>query len=149
MRPIDTRQAPNGKNGFVVITKWQTAFGQTIYTKEFDDRRPTHQPDGQMQLEMQPSSNNSKPLQPTIQQSTVPDTQSTTVQQAVEKKQFRLDSRVIDLLLSKPEFKQNKTVGKAFKVIQALIEGKDTPETIAKQFDIDLAMVKLLKACMK
>ena len=146
IRQIDSRQVPNGQNGFVVITKWLTVLGQTIYTKEFDDRRQTRQPNGQMQLDMQPTDNNSMPVQPTIQQTTVPKTgQSKPAQQAVEQKQFRLTNTIINALLAKSEFKQTKTVGKIFKVIQALIEDQNSPEVISKQFNVDLAMVELLQ----
>jgi hypothetical protein len=35
IRYVDSKQVPNGKNGFVVITRWQTVLGQTLYIKEF------------------------------------------------------------------------------------------------------------------
>lgn len=35
MRFIKSSSVPNGKNGIVIIDKWQTTLGQTIYTKTF------------------------------------------------------------------------------------------------------------------
>lgn len=150
IRPIDTRQAPNGKNGFVIITKWQNVLGQTLYTKEFDDRRQARLPDGQMQLELYQTLKEPNLVRPAVQQDVISSPMKATAEAQVNKqRQFRLNHKVIDVLLANPEFKQNKTVGKAFKVIQALIESKDSPESIAKQFDIDLAMVKLLQTCVE
>lgn len=146
---IDRRQVPNGKNGYVIITKWETTLGQTLYTKEFDDRYKMRLPEEQLVSKMHSTLKEPNPVQLTIQQPA----DSTSMQRArtskgEDQKQFNLSSKTIDTLLSDPKFKQNKTVGKTFKVIQALIKGKDLPETIAKQFDVDLAMVDLLKTCI-
>lgn len=146
IRSIDIRQAPNGKNGLVIITKWQTSFGQTLYTKKFDDIHQAHVLNRQMQLELYQAPKEINLTQSTAQQSVISSLGQVATESRINKqKQFKLTCKIIDGLLTNPEFKQNRTVGKVFKVIQALIESKDSPESIAKQFDINLAMVKLLQ----
>lgn len=61
-------------------------------------------------------------------------------------RQFVLDRNSIAALLGNAQFKNNITVGKVLKIIQALIEGKSTIESIAKKFEVELAMVELIKS---
>lgn len=35
MKLVDSKHVPNGKNGDVIIEKWQTMLGQVLYTKTF------------------------------------------------------------------------------------------------------------------
>ena len=141
----------------VTIEKWKSVLGQTIYIKRFclsemcnrdDKKNKDAQP---VQLENQPTAVNDKmPAQHITQKAgAFSVVEGATVSQDYQQKHFMLDSTIIDDLLARPEFKQNKTVGKVFKVIQALIDGTDSPEVIARQFSIELAMVKLLKAHVK
>lgn len=148
IRQIDSRQAPNGKNGFVVITKWQTVLGQTIYTKKFDDRR---QPNGQTQFKIPSTTNKLEPVaQFTVQQS-LADTpiQNFAASQNNLQKQFVLNNAIIETLLEKPDFKESITVGKVLKIIQELIMEKDSIEAISKRYKVDAAMIELLRKCMK
>lgn len=138
VRQIGSRQAPNGKNGIVVITKWQTVFGQTIYTKQFDDRHQTHQSDDQIQLKI--------PL--TLCESNTVKQNSVTLQGSAER-QFLLNSSNIETLFEKPDFKESITVGKVLKIIQALIEDKESIELISKRYKVDAEMIRLLKKCVR
>jgi ADP-ribosylglycohydrolase len=155
MRLIDTKQVPNGKYGFVIIRKWQTVLGQTIYTKEFQpvDNRPPQrtQDDGQMRLDMQPQTvaTEPKPQQTATQQIAVVESKQKLIEAQPRERQFTLNAVIIKTLLEKPEFKGNITVGKVFKVIQTFIENDEPVADVAKRFELDERMVNLLKMCVK
>jgi len=63
-------------------------------------------------------------------------------------RQFVLNGDSIKNLLDNPQFKNNITVGKVLKIIQALMEGNKATDVIAKQFEVEQAMVALIKACV-
>lgn len=151
IRQVDSEQVPNGKNGFVVITKWQTVLGQTIYTKEFDERHQSHLTDNQMQLEIPPATNKLKPLEyPPVRQPSINTmAQNSLTLQSNVQRQFCLNSAIITALLAKPDFKEGITVGKTLKIIQALIDDKDSIEMISKRYKVDSAMIQLLRECVK
>jgi predicted transcriptional regulator len=48
-------------------------------------------------------------------------------------------------LLDKPEFNVKTTIGKIFKVIQALLESDDSCSVIANRYKLDETMVVLIK----
>lgn len=155
MRLIDTKQAPNGKYGFVIIRKWHTVLGQTIYTKEFQpvDNHPPQrtQEDRQMSLDMlpQPVTSETKPQQTTLQQVVSSEPAQKPIEAKTCERQFLLNASIIKALLDKPEFRGNVTVGKVFKVIQAFVENDESVTEVAKRFDLDEGMVNLLKMCVK
>ncbi len=155
MRLIDTKEALNGKRGIVIIKKWQTALGQTIYTKDlrlFNNRDQQHTQDaGQMRFDMQsnPVAQKPKPPQLAIQPAPVPETVQKPIAPVEKQKRFVLDSATIKVLLENPEFKNNITVGKVFKVVQAFLESEDSAADIAWCFELDEVMVNLIRACVK
>jgi ADP-ribosylglycohydrolase len=143
IRLMDTKNVSNGKDGTVIITKWETMLGQTLYTKEA--RRLNHQP----QLQTQPAADKAKASQPMIQQAPMTVSEQSPTVPRERRREFILNSDMIDTLLAKFDFNNNITVGKVLKVVRALIDGGDSNETIAKRFGVDAAMVSLIKACVK
>ena len=65
------------------------------------------------------------------------------------KRQFVLDSNDVAALLGNPRFKNNITVGKVMKIIQAIIDGDKASDVLAKQFEVDQAMVEIIKGLVK
>ena len=154
IRLIDTKEVPNGKRGVVIIKKWQTALGQTLYTKKlylFDNRQQLHtQSDGQMRFDAQPPmSLEPNPQQPTVQPVPVQETAQKPIAAVEPQKRFTLDSATIMAMLDNPEFKNNITVGKVFRVVQALLESNDSAIDIARRFELDERMVDLIRMCVK
>lgn len=123
MRFVDSKSVPNGKNGFVIIKKWQTLLGQTLYTKVF-----------------QPNPDSKLPIQAQV---TEPEQQSVVIQK--QSRQFVLSSVAIADLLSNPQFKQIITVGKVMKIVDTLITGNKGSAVIAKKFGVEEAMIDLIK----
>ncbi len=155
MRLIDTKQTPNGKFGFVIIKKWLTVLGQTIYTKEFRpiDNHPSQrtQEDRQMRFDMlpHPVTSETKPQQTTLQQLASTEPTQKPIETKTRERQFLLNASIIKTLLDKQEFRGKVTVGKVFKVIQTLIENDESVTEVAKRFDLDEGMVNLLKMYIK
>lgn len=163
MRLVDSKNVPNGKYGFVIIRKWQTVLGQTLYTKDFqsnDNQLQFRQPDGQMQIPQQPtlydlSAHPQSQSQPKDEREKPLPVQATGPAQELvrnivashkPKRQFVLDGDSITALFDNPQFKEKITVGKVLKIVQALIEGNETIDALAKQFEVQEAMVNLIKA---
>ena len=122
MRLIESKDALNGKNGIVVIKKWQTTLGQTLYTKNFQPREIPIQP---QQSEKQISSH---------QQSS-----------PKESKQFVLNLRGISDLFENSAFKPNITIGKVLKIISNLIDDKETTKDIAKKYNVEQSFVEQIE----
>lgn len=149
MRLVYSKNVPNGKYGFVIIKKWQTALGQTLYTKTFkpnDIKIQSHQLDQgtyqqsalydivpQAQIKQHPKS--TAQIQQTESTQLIIDTQK-------QSRKLVLTSVDISDLLSNPKFKTNITVGKVLKIIRSLIDGKKTSATIAKQFKVQQSVVE-------
>lgn len=144
IRLIEETTIQNGKYATVTIKKWKSVLGQTLYLKHFQRNEERFSRGRLVQLKILPTVADSMPTQLPAQR-----VHTTAEPQDEGQKQFRLNDKTIDMLLAKPEFRQNKTVGKVFKVIQAIIGSKNSTETIAKQFEVELAMVKLLEECVK
>lgn len=122
MRLIESKNALNGKNGIVIIKKWQTTLGQTLYTKTFQPSEVSKQP---QQFDKQV---------PTHQQFS-----------PKESKQFVLNLMSISDLLGNSSFKTNITIGKVLKIIRDLIDGKETNKTIAKKYNVEQSFVEELQ----
>lgn len=119
MRFIESSSVLNGRNGVVVINKWQTTLGQTIYTKTFQPRNISIQ------------SHQSKETVSTSQQVTTK-----------ESKNFVLNLMDISELLGNPEFNTNITIGKVLKIIKDLIYDKDTSKNLSKKYKVDQLFVE-------
>ena len=65
------------------------------------------------------------------------------------KRQFILDSNDVAALLGNPQFKNNITVGKVMKIIQALIDSEKASDVLANQFEVEQVMVDLIKGFVK
>lgn len=162
MRFVDSKSVPNGKYGIVIIEKWQTMLGQTLYTKDFKSN------DTQKQYS-QPSVEMKKPHQTTLYD--LADKSKFEAEQQVEaqfqtkipaqepvqeilalqnaKRQFVLDSNAVASLLSNPQFKNNITVGKVMKIIQVLLDGDKASDILAKRFEVEKAMIDIIKGFVK
>ncbi len=156
MRKIGTSTVQNAKYSIVTITKWESALGQTLYTKEMRklDNQP-YRPEGQMppqptlfDLVTPPRSQSKTEQRPPSQAKATSPIQKPIQETSImvkTKRQFVLDGDSIATLLSDTRFKNNITIGKVLQIVQALIEGKKTSETIAKQLKVEQAMVDLIK----
>ena len=119
MRLVGSSNVPNGKNGIVIINKWQTTLGQTIYTKTFQPKNISIQ------------SYQSKKMVSTPQQ-IMPN----------ESKKFVLNLMDILELLGNPEFKTNITIGKVLKIVEDLINCKETSTNLSKKYKVDQLFVE-------
>lgn len=155
MHIIETHQAPNSKYGFVIIKKWLTVLGQTIYTKEFQPNyvkpQPQLQGDGQKHFDTQPqpATTELKPQQPVDKSATSVENKREPYESRPHERQFILNASIVKALLDKPEFKSTITVGKVFKVIQAFVANDEQVADVAKRFDLDEGMVNLIKTYVK
>ena len=136
--------------------------GQTLYTKDFklnDTRQQSSQPGVEMQIPQQPSlydwvelSNLKAEQQAQSKMQTKISAQEPRQEipppQKV-KRQFIVDSNDVAALLGNPQFKNNITVGKVMKIIQALIDSEKASDVLANQFEVEQVMVDLIKGFVK
>lgn len=150
MRLVDTKNATNGKNGIVIIKKWQTVLGQTLYTKTFQPNNEQAQIPQQPSLyEMAERPANKIESQPQTHNATsIPIEREEKIPSQKSQNQFVLNSTSIVALLDNPKFKTSMTVGKMMKIINLLLEGNETNDTIAKRLNADHTMVDLIKKCI-
>mgnify|MGYP007081455381 FL=1 len=59
-----------------------------------------------------------------------------------ESKKFVLNSMDISELLGNPEFKTNITIGKVLKIIEDLIDGKETSKNLSRKHKVDQLFVE-------
>lgn len=59
-----------------------------------------------------------------------------------ESKKFVLNSMDISELLGNPEFKTNITIGKVLKIIEYLIDGKETSKNLSGKYKVDQLFVE-------
>lgn len=144
MKYVDSKHVTNGKHGVVVIKKWETMLGQTIYTKSF---HPSEQPQPQsyqspeqMQIYQQPAVYDATAQLTLLPQAVKADQQNIPAKST--SRQFVMTSKGVSDLLTSPGFKTNITVGKVLKIIKCLMEGKKNTASIAKQFDVTQSIVE-------
>ena len=119
MRFIKSSSVPNGKNGIVIIDKWQTTLGQTIYTKTFQPQN------------ISVHSHQLKKIVSTPKQ-VIPK----------ESKKFVLNLMDISELLGNTEFKTNITLGKVLKIIEDLTDDKEASKNFSKKYKVDQSFAK-------
>lgn len=136
MKLIESKSASNGTHGVVLIDKWQTSLGQTLYTKSFQANENYSQIYEQSTLFdlVNPS------FSP--QKSTAKEPASSLHNQNLK---FILDCKSAESLINNPKFKKNITAGKFLTIIQALIDGNDSSNILAKKFQIEPSMIDLIK----
>lgn len=162
MRLVDSKNIPNGNYGIVIIDKWKTMLGQTLYTKGF-------KPNNMQQQSNQPGLEMKKPHQPNLydladhanlkdeqQAADLSKTKISAQEPAQEllapqntKRQFVLDSNAIATLISNPQFKNNITIGKVLKIIQVLLVGDQASDILANQFEVEKVMIDLIKVFVR
>lgn len=149
MRIVDTRKVLNGKNGYVEITKWLTALGQTLYTKNFQpfDAEYVDHPIVHHQIDIYDASlqvQNSQGVQ-TKFPAKVTSLEQGNVTTELQARKFTLSLSDVTNLLENPSFKKNITAGKILKIIKSLLEGQETSLSIAEQFNVELAVVEAIR----
>lgn len=150
-RCIEATEVQSGKYSTVTIQKWQTALGQTFYTKNmrqnciFTDGNevPGVLPDQYVSLD-----------KTIIQEESVPDTQKAATRKSIQNtrladRRFILNSTAVMSLLNNPDFKQNITIGKVLKIIHFLMEGKASTPYVAKKFEVSKEFVEIIKSCIQ
>lgn len=150
-RCLEATEVQSGKYSTVTIQKWQTALGQTFYTKNmrqnciFTDGNevPGVLPDQYVSLD-----------KTIIQEESVPDTQKEATRKSVQNacladRRFILNSTAVMSLLNNPNFKQNITIGKVLKIIHFLMEGKASTPYVAKKFEVSKEFVEIIKSCIQ
>ena len=150
-RFLEATEVQSGKYSTVTIQKWQTALGQTFYTKNmrqnciFTDGNevPGVLPDQYVSLD-----------KTIIQEESVPDTQKEATRKSVQNacladRRFILNSTAVMSLLNNPNFKQNITIGKVLKIIHFLMEGKASTLYVAKKFEVSKEFVEIIKSCIQ
>lgn len=160
MRMVDSKNVPSERQGIVIIRKWQTMLGQTLYTKEaelFENNPQSRLENEQLhvsrQLTLYDTTELSQLKAISIAQPRVEFTMYDNTQQPVTSQesyaQFVLDSDGVVALLCNPQFKNNITVGKMLNIIRALIERGKTSKAIAERFEVEPAMVELIETYVK
>lgn len=150
-RCLEATEVQSGKYSTVTIQKWQTALGQTFYTKNM--RQNCIFTDGNEVPGVLPDQY--VPLDKTIiQEESVPDTQKETTRKSVQNarladRRFILNSTAVMSLLNNPNFKQNITIGKVLKIIHFLMEGKASTPYVAKKFEVSKEFVEIIKSCIQ
>jgi hypothetical protein len=144
---VDSKNVPNSNNGIVIIKKWKTVLGQTLYTKDFqlnDNRPQSHQPNGQTQL-TQPTTIIAVPQateQLSDQASVVIRNQPPAPQEKL--RQSVLNSTEITTLIDEPLLK-GITLRKVLRIVNALLSGNESNELIAKRMKVEKAIVDSIK----
>ena len=154
MRILDKFNIQNGKNTTVIVTKKESTLGQTMHFKEYIQNKSV--PNNaeiprQQQLSLHdviaqqlPDSKNKVEVSASVQKPL----KEKSAQQKVHH-QFILNSDSITDLLNNPQFKNNITIGKVLKIIQALIANDQSKQAIAKRFEITPEMVTLICSYIK
>jgi len=144
MRKVSSTNIQGGNYAIVTITKWESALGQTLFTKEME-RITSQQVNVENQLSQQTTLFDKNTA---IKHIDVPTIKSeyTSIANLKGTRQFVLNSDNIILLQNDKRFNKNITIGKILKIVRALIEENSTSDTIANQFHVELAMVELVKS---
>jgi hypothetical protein len=150
---IESYPALNSQNGDVVISKWRTEHGQTIFTKEFPPPVINNQPSQQNEqtlITQKPAQLDKSTKSQTLIESKSPKSNppSKVKQKSLSTQKqlryFALTGKDITNLLNNPHFQPTLTGGEVLKIILALFDGTKTITTIAKEFDVEEALVNLL-----
>lgn len=151
MRFVDSKHVPNGKNGDVIIEKWQTLLGQVLYTKTFQRMEPSLS-DCQSGCPVRPNQQTIQEVLPkqmciqenllTLQQTVKAESRDVTKQKRPQS--FSLTSTAIADLLDHPKFAMNFSLKKALIIVDCLMEGKLTRAEIAKKFKVQASIVEQL-----
>lgn len=146
MKQVEFHSVTNGQHGHVIIKKWKTSLGQTLYTKSFqpnDNNSQYQSNNNQISLFQQDSFGELDRTSTDGNQGQLSDSQGSTLKNP--KRRFVLDMANIESLISNSQFNQALTIGKVIKIIQVLIENSESSASIAKKFKVDQSMVDLLK----
>lgn len=162
VRFVESKSVPNGKYGIVIIEKWQTMLGQTMYTKDF---KPNDMPQQTNQSSVRTKKTHQATLSDSEDRSKLKNEQQVAIQQQTKmpeqeptqemftsqkaKRQFVLESDDVTALLGNSHFKNSVTVGKVMKIIQTLIDSDKESSDLAKQYRIDIEMVDIIKSFVK
>lgn len=151
MRLMDSKHVPNGKNGDVIIEKWQTILGQVLYMKTFQRAEPSlsdcqsNCPAKSSQQAIQEVLPRQMCIQenlPTLQQTDKTESKDVTKQK--QRQSFSLTPTSIAELLDHPKFAMNFSLRKALIIADCLMEGNLTQAEIAKQFKVQESVVEQL-----
>lgn len=147
-RCLEATEVKSGKYSTVTIQKWQTALGQTFYTKNVrqtcvcanGNEIPCAFPDQDTSFDKS-----------IIQEESVPDTQKGATQRIIQNartadRRFILNSTDVMSLLNNPNFKQNITIGKVLKIIYFLMEKKSSTSYVSKKFEVSKEVVEIIRS---
>lgn len=151
VRYLDATEVQSGKYSTVIIQKWQTALGQTFYTKNMRQNcifTDGNKVPGILSDQYVPSDKT------IIQKESVPNTQKGATKKSVQNacisdRRFILNSSAVMSLLNNPNFKQNITIGKVLKIIYFLMEGKVSISYVAKKFEVSKEFVEIIRSCIQ
>jgi ADP-ribosylglycohydrolase len=150
--PTDTLEVPNGKSGVVIITKWKTVLGQSIYTKDvqqIERKRQICQSESQIQLQLENIRTAETPeltRQTSAQMSMIIPSQQSASQERT--RQFIMNSNEITSLAGDPLL-QRITFSKALQIANEIFTGNESSETIAKQMEVEQAVVASIMKFVK
>lgn len=155
MKLVESKSVPNGQHGSVVIKKWETILGQTLYTKDFKPKEVKSQTtefDGQIDIHQLMLLCNDTDSQVQTKDGGISKTSSHArgnkrrdITVGREAGQFILDLMSINDLLCNPNFNTNITIGKVLKIIRSLLCGEEAIKDIAKKYDIEQYMIEQIK----
>jgi ADP-ribosylglycohydrolase len=134
MRLLNTSTIPIGKAEAVIISKWESVFGQTLYRKEYTKKDNESCPDKiQMQIQFETPNN-------MIQQNHV--NEMAVLNDAGRK--FTIAANDIVALAEKPQL-QKITFRKVLQIAETLLTDNQESVFIAKRLKVDSTVVDLIK----
>lgn len=150
MRLVDTQSIANGKKGKVVIQKWETALGQTLYTKEriATSKKPAKDITGD-QTKLFQTTVGYDSDQAGIATGLLKETPGKCLSGKEDKMEFVLDEVVLIKIVNSCGFQNRITIGKVIDIIQKLLSSSASNKEIAKQYKVKEQMVELLKSCLR
>jgi ADP-ribosylglycohydrolase len=136
---ISAETIQSGRNDTIIITKWQSVLGQTIYIKEHKQKEhKLHQSEKQMQLPLQ------LPTDDTKQQTIV---QKQVIAQKLQR-QFILRTGEVVALLDNPLLRRI-TLRKVLLIVNSLLVNNETSASIAKQHSVEQTVVDFIKTYIR
>lgn len=151
-RRLEATEVQGGEYAIVTIQKWESALGQTFYTKEM---RKTAISQNDYKL------SNAFPLayssldKSMIREKKVLDTieKGASVESIknthITGSNFVLDLATVISLLNNLNFKQNITIGKVLKIIRYLMENETSTAYVAKKFEVSQKFVEIIESCIQ
>lgn len=137
MRLVGTSTVPRGKTDIVIVYKWESVLGQTLYLKEYKNSN-VEPPKTESQLQPQ-SDDLSKKASLSVQESVMP---------GDKKHNFLLTASDIKTLLGAPQLKRI-TFNKVMQILDILIASDVESTSIAKLMEVEPSIIDIIRTYIR